>query len=320
MNDLVSMLKMEHHFNDLMRQAEMASAYRVATASLGPSQQLINFIDHDNTLHSEIGLETFGKLSTEAQHEILLSMLKPEDLEFAALESLSERIHKIAHSVESAGIGGVIGAIINRAILPSQVHAFNFKLGLISGGVILAGHIVKKVTTNIAGVYPAQAFHKVEKMVSQFIQEESLFAEQMPTTLDLGQWGNFYTKVFGRHSEQREEWNKSFDKLWEYLHIEKVIPYQSGWDEKSFQEATSWLVTTTALLAEKERKYASKLEMVAKFIEQQKVEKDPSKKDLYKLISRTVGRNYEVFHNTRDILSDVEKKLVKISHMFEAKK
>ena len=60
-----------------MTDAEMARAYIKITKEMGPSEQLMAFIDPENSLGSEIGLEEFGSFSLQTKHEILVSKLDP---------------------------------------------------------------------------------------------------------------------------------------------------------------------------------------------------------------------------------------------------
>lgn len=74
-----------HRFDELVQQADMARAYIDITQKMGPSEQLIAFINYDGKLSEEIGIgmESF---SVGTKHEILLSKLDPIALEAMALD------------------------------------------------------------------------------------------------------------------------------------------------------------------------------------------------------------------------------------------
>ena len=59
-----------------MESIDMAKAYIAITEEMGPSEQLLAFVNFDGGLKEEIGLETFDSLSWNARHEILLAQLK----------------------------------------------------------------------------------------------------------------------------------------------------------------------------------------------------------------------------------------------------
>ena len=87
--------------NDIVRDVKMARAYVKVTQEHGPSQQLIDFINHDGRLGDEIGLEGFSNFSTTTQHELLLSRLQTDLYEALAMEGLGSFFKKLAHKFSS---------------------------------------------------------------------------------------------------------------------------------------------------------------------------------------------------------------------------
>lgn len=85
----------ELNIDQLLKEAEMMEAYISITAEMGPSEQLLAFINYDKSLESEIGLEGFDGMSLLARHEILRSKMKPESVRKMALEGLIDNIRTL---------------------------------------------------------------------------------------------------------------------------------------------------------------------------------------------------------------------------------
>ena len=59
-----------------MDMISMAKAYLQITEEMGPSEQLLAFVNFDKGLEEEIGLEGYNTFSMTARHEILANYLQ----------------------------------------------------------------------------------------------------------------------------------------------------------------------------------------------------------------------------------------------------
>jgi hypothetical protein len=89
--------------NHLWKKLKKARAYIQTTAQHGPSQQLLDFINYDGSLGSDIGLESFDNFSTLAQHELLSNKLDPARLEAMAVQSIFEPVNEALSDMTMRG-------------------------------------------------------------------------------------------------------------------------------------------------------------------------------------------------------------------------
>lgn len=76
---------------ELVKVQMMRNAYLRITEQMGPSEQLLAFVNFDGQFGSEIGLESFDALSLETRHEILKSKLE----DTLGMEGLLDKIKKV---------------------------------------------------------------------------------------------------------------------------------------------------------------------------------------------------------------------------------
>jgi hypothetical protein len=106
-------------------EAQKARAYIQTTAQHGPSQQLLDFINYDGNLFSDLGLESLGleTMSLTTQHEMLVSKLNPDHLEEMAVEGLGSTIMALSTKLLSSDVAIplLVGAVaITRFILSNR--------------------------------------------------------------------------------------------------------------------------------------------------------------------------------------------------------
>lgn len=80
--------------NKLFESADLMRRYRMVTEQHGPSQALLDFVNHDRNFGKEIGLESFETFSTQTQHEIMLSQLNINTAESIAMEGFVDFLKK----------------------------------------------------------------------------------------------------------------------------------------------------------------------------------------------------------------------------------
>jgi hypothetical protein len=119
---------------DYFEAALKARAYIQTTAQHGPSKQLLDFINYDGNLYTDLGLESLGleTMSLTTQHEIVLSKLNPNDLDRLGMEGLidlvfnrskktSDRITEVKKELNTESIGHLlIHDILNKEVKPSE--------------------------------------------------------------------------------------------------------------------------------------------------------------------------------------------------------
>ena len=196
----------------LLNESRMARAYIDITQKMGPSEQLLSFINHDGQLGSELGLESFDSFSLQTRHEIFLSKLNPDALEWTALENLK-------------GVVGDIKAIASK--INTQVM-----LGGITAAVILSSKLIYNHFNGRCFTY--HDFESFKKDFSSHFEKDKEFIRHIPHTLREKEWYEFdkfddhYTSF--RFSEHKNKFSKNNVKF-----------EDSGWTPVNFKEAVKWL-------------------------------------------------------------------------------
>jgi hypothetical protein len=144
------------NLTQLVREAELARAYIRITQEQGHSEQLLAFINYDNSLGTALGLEDFNSLGLNTRHELALLKLNPEVLSAKALEGFLTTLLGLDSKVKKTGED------INN---PSP-------------------HSTKKICEY--SIY--QGIKKSFVLMHQF--EQDLFS-RIPKSMDEGQWSAF---------------------------------------------------------------------------------------------------------------------------------
>lgn len=319
MNDLVQVIRTHQEASQHFENADLMRRYIAVTEQHGPSQALIDFINHDKSFATEIGLESFDSLSTGTQHELLLTKLDPSAADAMGMESLSGTIDKASNWLMGVGAGGAFGAMI--ALLKSPA---NLKTKLIVGGIsygaLMAGAIAKTVNVAITGVYPQPAFTKVVKAFdAQFAEEKAILAK-IPHGFNLADWNNFKANYYSADSDLNDKYSEAWDAIYAMFTVDNVVPDKSAWTESTFKEAVNWVVHAIANVHQEELKFAMTLEQISAFVEKAPTSENPEDKKVVKIIHQMIGKQLKIFHESRNVINHANKILNKVGRLFEEKK
>jgi hypothetical protein len=87
------MKESEMAFEAIMTERRYADAYRHVTADMGPSQQLIDFINYDGSFAQSFSSgQAMESMTTVDQHTALLTMLDPKTSDTLIRQNLIQRI------------------------------------------------------------------------------------------------------------------------------------------------------------------------------------------------------------------------------------
>ena len=220
------------NFTQLLDEADKARAYIDITARLGPSEQLLAFINHDGNLGQEIGLESFDNFSLTTQHELLLSKLDPDALDQMAMEDLDTTIDTTAKILAGLGSISAFGGIV---------------VGGRTGGIIALSAAVLSMIGETLGEVNARnnvhilsyaSFNDIRSNFDKLVKYETDVIAKIPHTFGIDEWKKFADYV------DTEEEKAAHDPRLEYITNgvnESDVPFsKSGWDAGKFKDAIKW--------------------------------------------------------------------------------
>ena len=197
----------------LTDEASQARAYVNVTSQMGPCPALLAFINFDNGLKSEIGLECFDALSLQSQHEILLAQLNPDGLEQIALESFfigmeafGEWLNK---NKDLLAVGGIAAAAVG-------------------GAVLFSNHLNSQVI-------PYASMERVMRQYEKEVESALRFVSKIPRDLDAEKWKNFYHLTDTIAMDEHREMTLKILSDAGTVHYDK-----SGWTADRFHAMVAW--------------------------------------------------------------------------------
>lgn len=306
---MVGIETFEADFNQidtLFKEADQARAYINITTQYGPSEQLLAFINYDNSLEADIGIEKFDSFTLGTRHEILLSKLDPDKLDLMATESLDTVIDKIGNSLI---IGGLFGMGVG-------IGAKSLKFGALGYAAILAGGIIEFTNRKI-NKHPIKysMFSDIEKSFPEVQKMEKLIADSLPKDFEENSWKVYFDKIQQLHYEKDEE---LFDTNFGDYDEKITSPLEnSGWNVSTFKSAVKWYVDNLKDVHESAEKYNQKLEAIKSWASKNK-DKDSTK--VKKYITKSLSKYVEVFSMSRKALNRAKKIIDTAAVHFETTK
>ena len=216
-------------------EAMKARAYINTTAEHGPSKQLLDFINYDGNLFSDLGLESLGleNMSLTTQHEVLLSKLNPDKLDELAMEGLIDfifkrsqkttvRLDEIKKEIDTTTIGRLtIHDILNHEIKPTE-------------------------TANKVLVDSYPMFLDYLSSCEYNLKLSTLWLKDIPSNFEESKWDDYYNT---NSSKLESVINNYEDLATEYAtkhshHVQhgEFVHNNSGWSPSRFKEGVkSWI-------------------------------------------------------------------------------
>jgi hypothetical protein len=212
-------------------KADKMRAYINTTQRHGPSQALIDFINHGKDFGLEIGLESLNQFSTQTQHEIILSKMDPDALDVIGIESLSETIKKISNT---AFFGGALAALGLSVINPA--------LAIIPLGISLAGAIgiQTSLKLNSKELYTRDEVQRSVDMLNTRIMIVDYLLNIKPSSSTINNWEKVKleispdNKVLGKVRTTLDTLINKHEKI-----ERKEIYSRSGWTESEFKRLSN---------------------------------------------------------------------------------
>jgi hypothetical protein len=272
-------------FEQLFQQAEQARAYIRITQEQGPSEQLLDFINYDGNLYTDLGLESLGleTMSLITRHEIMVSKLNPEHLEEMAMEGLGDFVKKYRRSL----------------LVSSFFLGFTF-LPAVAGYIISRGE----------GTFPTyQETDAVYRRVEKLKASVESITNKIPSSFDEDKWTvlsdeieTILDKAAGDTVDEKDE---------------VLIDRGSGWTPDNYK---SLAVATEKLCDELEsfgKKIAAKLDPAEKFV-------GSSQEDDKAKVAKAVGKALSKYEKLTSVLKKDQSRLVRtmqsLSKSFKPKK
>lgn len=292
--------------DDYFDQLEKSRAYIEITSEQGPSEQLLAFINFDNKLEEEIGLEGFNAMSLQARHEILLSKLSRTDHDYVGIESFAG-VLKVAGKL-SLGFGKAA-------------------LSLISTGLVLAGgltvalvlsHAIKqksedqqiKIDAKTKGV---QTFNFVKMsldMLEAVIKLESDLAGHIPNGFTLKEWEEFSNSHVKKHLKALTTLQSKYT-----LESHRVPFAKSGWNADNFKSTVGLFSSLVKNYSKQVDSFKLTTDTVGMWIEENIDEK--SQQPVIKLIEESLGHQAHTFIRSSLIIGNLKHAFKGIGAYFE---
>jgi len=327
---------MSDEIEQLFKAADEARAYISITNEMGPSEQLLAFINFDGKLEEEIGLEGYNAMSLQARHEILLSKINPNLLESIGIESLISKIDTMSKWLMGVGAALGVGSVVVAEGSPDidGKTAGAFIAGLVA---FVIGGITKIVIDSKYGIISYQDFKRAQKIADSVFEEELFISSHLPTSFSLEKWINFKTVIkkfpVGNDSRFRNERietevDKNNGTVHSYLTHDDYLDEsytRSGtnhkyWNENEFKSAVMWLDKSFKNLKDLVDKQNKKLVIIRTWAAKNADSKDPDVRDVYRIITSVIGYQYSGFVEYKRMLNKVAKELSNISKYFKSDK
>lgn len=206
MNGIFELTVDEMKFNDLIRDYQMMQAYIRITQEMGPSEQLMAFINYDGNMESEIGLESFDSMSLATRHEILLSKMSPNEVLGIACENLISRLFGIGKKIKDGE-----EKIENKKPVVSEAAVKSFKY-----------------------------YSVLKNMFALILAYEKDLVGKAPADFDTLKWSNFHIYV---HDTALPKLNADLEKILNSLGDHDTEPAsieKSGWTAEHHKQEVSW--------------------------------------------------------------------------------
>lgn len=224
-----------NNYEEIRSAYKQALDYETATTAFGPSMALIKFLDRENTLLVDLGLEGLEP-DLETIHQAILTQYSSFELKEMAVESLGTAIETFAKFSGKLVKDGVIGFI------RGQIGA-KLVLGGLAIGKIVVGKIVRAYKER-SYVIPYLTVKEMVKLHDELSKRLSDIAKRFPSNHDQHSWEEFLEFLNGDHQSSyfRDEIDKVRDSIGELNKVERVDFEKSGWNDKNFAAMTKHLV------------------------------------------------------------------------------
>lgn len=334
MDQFVEVQEQLFQFSQLLRERDMAAAYLKITEQMGPSPQLLAFVNYSNSIMTDDGV-ALESMEVSDQHNFIVSKLNVDTLNQMAMESLSTSIQKFIGGLY-LGAGGALLIGASSEITKNILHGISsfsanvkyFKLGGLGLAVLLGGVIIVTAAELKEAAPSVASFTKMTNSVEASIRASSLFAASIPLTLDEKTWESFHSNFVKNKDVShflgslREKYLSKISASAGVSSINQkvVIEYlpfdKSGWDVSKMQHAAEWYVKSADKLFEQNNKIKEKLEAVEKLINNNKGDlgKTP------KYISDTLMVSSRATSAAEKHLKEAKRLLDKVARHFEEKK
>lgn len=284
MNSLTQALESQDVSDKKFREADLMYRYKTVTDAHGPSQVLIDFINHGKDFGFEIGLENFNNFSTTTQHEIMLSKMNPEAVEEVAMEGFVDFLKKYRGWLLLGGfiipplwLGSIIGFVANAAQI--QVPKYSAYMDL------------KKDY--------GEAIPLIKKLISA-----------TPSGTDAKSWKSFESVA--------DEINEKITYTKESTIFESTVVESSGWTPEKFSSEAKFLDDQIETFEKIREGYASKVEQLQKYIA---VNEDKAEvKSTVKIMSRALADSSKSLHKVINILTVMKTLMTHSAKAFDFKK
>lgn len=214
----------EPTFETLMQQHEMGQAYIAITKQMGPSAQLIAFLNYDRPDQGNFGLESFDIMS---QHATILEEIGNDPSLSMAMESLGGHIKSALAKIKN--------------VITSNKHSAD--LEKFSKGKLTPRDSKIYVESHDDFIKAVEAHEKVLPLLTWILS-------RLPKSHDVKAWEAFAKKNvtlggksdFDRKIEEIKNLNNEFSK---YLSTKSVDFDKSGWNESNFKSGILTYVKET---------------------------------------------------------------------------
>lgn len=258
--------------------------YKSVTTEHGPSQALIDFVNHDKQFGSEIGLESFESFSTLVQHEIMLNKFNSINVESFAMEGLLNFLKKYRGWLLLGGF-----------IIPP----------LWTAGIV--GYVAKALEVQV----PSYAdYVDVKKEYGDAVLLIKTLMAETPSGTDPKSWAEF--KVKSDAINEKIEYTKDTD-MFRLSHVEV-----SGWTADKFTEAAKFLEDQNKAFEEARDSYAKKLGVLESFVASNEGKEEFA--EISRIINSGLGDSSKSFHKVGKIMASMRAILSQTSKGFEFKK
>jgi len=314
---------------DYFEEAQKARAYIQTTAQYGPNKQLLDFINYDGNLYTDLGLESLGleTMSLITQHEMLLSKLNPDHLEEMAMEDLKKTVAKFG---EYLSVGGALvgtGGLLALSPKLAGIGIASILAGLIT--IKLSGHDYAKDAES--KVIPFSATRKIEDIFDRLVSDDERVAKSMPSGFSTSAWRKYFD------SGIRPKYFREISVYTPLVYLDK-----SDWTVDNFKHATQWYVNAENKLSKIKEAYSKKIDNLQKFINKADPEylegwdgdeftdnwrddgewkgdpeADSNPAAIYFYIYHTISNSHKLFHRSDEVIKEIKSNLSKVAHRFE---
>jgi hypothetical protein len=275
----------------LIQRHEMGVAYKAITAKMGPSPQLVAFVNYDRVTSESVGLESFDIMD---QHQQILAEIDGDVSMQMATEGMVDGIKKYRKWLIGGGI--VLG-------IPAG-------FGLLSIGMILTGATGIYLKSQDGNVPTVSNFTALTKAYGMAYRAESLFINAIPTTLDAKAWAAFNENYIAGDLFEADE--TAGEARHDARH-DTVAFKKSGWTVDSFKNATKWLIDNQKKVKALNEAQAAKLDKVEKLMA------GGSGGAVVKDVSKMLKVAHASTHESAKILEEIEAILRKVATHFAPK-